>query len=155
MVELYRQGKLLILLPEISNNLTKSLLVVNQEELAKEIMNLALRIIFLHTSKEFLTTRGLGLYFSPKEGVCCGYLLPLNIHCTRQELNPRTLGPMARTVVITPPRTTPNDLNLDSLTVVTEFRSRYNLPLDNLLSLIYFLRLLAQNFYFRLSFPTN
>jgi hypothetical protein len=49
--------KLLIRSPELSGNPTSSHLVAYQEKLAKKIMTLALRIIFTHTSKEFLTCR--------------------------------------------------------------------------------------------------
>jgi hypothetical protein len=43
------RGKLLIRPPELSGNSTSSNLVVKQEELAKEMMNLALKNIFIHT----------------------------------------------------------------------------------------------------------
>jgi hypothetical protein len=51
------RGKLLIRPPELSINPTSSHLVTKQEEVAKEIMNLALRSIFVHTSKVFFTFR--------------------------------------------------------------------------------------------------
>jgi hypothetical protein len=45
------RGKLLIRPPVLSGDSTSSNLVVKQEELAKEIMNLALQSIFIHTPK--------------------------------------------------------------------------------------------------------
>jgi hypothetical protein len=49
-------GKLLILPPKLFGNPTSSHLATKQEDLAKE-MNLALRGVFVHTSKGFLTCR--------------------------------------------------------------------------------------------------
>jgi hypothetical protein len=50
-----KRGKLKILPPELSDNPTSSHLVAKQEELAKEMMNLTLQSIFVHTSKGSLT----------------------------------------------------------------------------------------------------
>jgi hypothetical protein len=49
--------KLLISPPELSGNPTSIHLAAEQEELEKELTNLALRSIFGHTSKRFLTCR--------------------------------------------------------------------------------------------------
>jgi hypothetical protein len=49
------RGELLIHPPELSGNPTSSHLVVKQYELAKEIINLAMRSIFVHISKNYLT----------------------------------------------------------------------------------------------------
>jgi ribosomal protein S27E len=40
------------------------------------------------------------LYFPSERKVCCGFLLPLKIHCLGRVLNPQPLGPVAST----PPR---------------------------------------------------
>jgi hypothetical protein len=37
---------------------------------------------------------------------CCRFLFPLEILRARPSLNPQTLGPIARTLTLTPPRTT-------------------------------------------------
>jgi hypothetical protein len=50
-----KRGKLKIHPPELSDNPTSSHLVAKQEELAKEMMNLTLQSIFVHTSKGPLT----------------------------------------------------------------------------------------------------
>jgi hypothetical protein len=55
MVEWYGEGELLFCLPELSGKITSSHLVAKQEELAKEMMNLALQRIFVHTVKGSLT----------------------------------------------------------------------------------------------------
>jgi hypothetical protein len=47
--------ELLIRPPELSGNPTTSYLVAKQDELAKEMMNLALRSIFVHTPKGSFT----------------------------------------------------------------------------------------------------
>jgi hypothetical protein len=41
---------------------------------------------------------------------CCGFLSPLKVHRYQPCLNPRTLGPVASTITITPPRMTYLDL---------------------------------------------
>jgi hypothetical protein len=71
MVVWYRQGKPLIS-PELSVNHTSSHLVAQQEELAKEIMNLSVRSIFVNNSKGFLTCRKIlrdGFTSPPMEGL--------------------------------------------------------------------------------------
>jgi hypothetical protein len=45
------RGKILIRSPELSGHPINSLLIENQEKLAKEIMKLATRNIFIHTSR--------------------------------------------------------------------------------------------------------
>jgi len=74
-----------------------------QEERAKGVMNLALRSIFVHTCKWFLTCRksydmGPLALLPLRRKACCGFL------SLRPGLNPRTLGPMASTLTITSPR---------------------------------------------------
>jgi hypothetical protein len=76
------------------------------------MMNLALRTIFVHTSKDNFTCRkilghaadGFSAPPPPKEDVR-RILPPLETHRTRLGLNPETLGSMASTINITPPRT--------------------------------------------------
>jgi hypothetical protein len=110
-VEWYRQEK-------IPDSSTRTLcqsyqqgnIVTKQEKLAKQMMNLALRTIFVHTSKDNFTCRKIlgyaadGFSSPPKEDV--RRILPLlETHRTRLGLNPQTLGSMASTINITPPRT--------------------------------------------------
>jgi hypothetical protein len=76
----------------------------NREELTKEMMNLALRSIFIHTPQESLTCckilhRSDG-FASPSKGRRAA-----DFYRPRPGLNPRTLGSMASTLTITPPRT--------------------------------------------------
>jgi hypothetical protein len=84
-------------------------LIENQEELAKENMNFA--FTFVHTSKPSLTCHkilrpGADVFTSPpKEGVQ-RIFIAIKIYLSRPRLIPRTLGPMASTLSITPPRTT-------------------------------------------------
>jgi hypothetical protein len=71
--------------------------------------NFSLRSIFVHNSKWFLTCHkilrhGTDGFTSPPKKACCRFLSPLNIHRPRPGLNPRTLGPMASTPTISPPR---------------------------------------------------
>jgi hypothetical protein len=65
--------------PELSGNPTSSHLVAKQEELAKEIMNLALQSIFSDTLKGSLTCRKTTwdrwLYF-PSEGSTVDFYCP-------------------------------------------------------------------------------
>jgi hypothetical protein len=65
--------------PELSGNPTSSHLVAKQEELAKEIMNLALQSIFNDTLKGPLTCRKMTwdrwLYF-PSEGSTVDFYCP-------------------------------------------------------------------------------
>jgi hypothetical protein len=71
--------------------------------------NLALRIIFVHTCKWFLTCLKIlwngadGFTSPPKEGVL-RIFIALKNQSPRPGLNPRTLGPVASTLTITPPR---------------------------------------------------
>jgi hypothetical protein len=44
------------------------------------------------------------VYFPSERKACCGFLLPLNIHCLGQVLNPQPLGPVASTLTTTPSR---------------------------------------------------
>jgi hypothetical protein len=73
------------------------------------MMTLALRSIFVHTSKGYLTCHK--IVWHKTDGftallrkVCCGFLSP------SPGLNPWTSGTMARTLTITPPRTIVLDL---------------------------------------------
>jgi hypothetical protein len=72
-------------------------------------MSLALRSIFVHTSKWLSTRRKIlqRLYLS-SEGGALQIFIALNKLPPRPGLNPRTLDPMACTLTITPPRTTSN-----------------------------------------------
>lgn len=66
------------------------------------------RIIFVHTSKGFLTGRKIlppgakGFTSSPVEGVL-RIVIVFKIHRPLPRMNPRTLGPMADTLAIAPP----------------------------------------------------
>jgi hypothetical protein len=77
------RGNLLIRPPELSGNSTISHIVTKQEELAREIMNLALRsIIFLHSSKSSLKCRKIFLhgddgFTSPPKNCALQILSPL------------------------------------------------------------------------------
>jgi hypothetical protein len=51
-----------------------------QEEWAKEIMNLALQSIFVHTTQSIFTCHKILRHGSPALLSCCGFLLPLKIH---------------------------------------------------------------------------
>jgi hypothetical protein len=76
-------------------------------QLVKEMINLALvsRPIFVHTSKDSLTCSKMLRHgadgFTSSEGRRVD-----DFYRPRQGLNPLTLGPMASTITITPPRTT-------------------------------------------------
>jgi hypothetical protein len=67
--------KLLISPPELSGNLTSSHIVAKQDKLAKDKINVALRCIFVQTSRASITCRkilrhGTDVFTSPlKEGV--------------------------------------------------------------------------------------
>jgi hypothetical protein len=69
------RGNLFNRSPEFSGNHISSHIAAKQEEQAKKIMNLALRSIFVHTSKWFLTCRKIlrhgadGFASTPNEGV--------------------------------------------------------------------------------------
>jgi hypothetical protein len=97
---------------------TSSHLVAKQEELAKKIMNLVLRSIFIHISnccltfREILPQRGDGFPYPTKEGVL-RVLSPLKIQNPRP-LTARTLLPMAITLTITPPRRTASNVKMIS-----------------------------------------
>jgi hypothetical protein len=74
-------GKLLIRLPDLSGNHTSSHLVAEQDELAEEVLNLALRSIFVHTSKGRLTCckilrLGADSFTSLRRKACCEFLSP-------------------------------------------------------------------------------
>jgi hypothetical protein len=82
---------------------------IKQEERSKEIMNLALRSIFvlickwiLHVVKSYYTGPP-DLRLLRKKGVL-QIFIALKNPSPRPGLNPRTLGPMASTLTITPPR---------------------------------------------------
>jgi hypothetical protein len=94
--DIYR-GKLLIRPPELLGNPAGSHITTKQEELAKEMMHFALRnICFIR----WRTWGGEIFTSPPKEGVLRFFyrLWP--------GLNPRTLGPVASTLITRPPRTT-------------------------------------------------
>jgi hypothetical protein len=97
------RGKL-ICPPELSGNPTSNHLSSKQDKVGKGNDKFDLRNIFVHTSKWFLTCRKIlrhgahGFTSTPKERV------PLKIHRPRLGLNPQTLGPMASSLAITPPR---------------------------------------------------
>jgi hypothetical protein len=105
MEEWYRQGKLLIRPPELSGNSTSSHLVAKQKELAKEIINLAVRSNGSLTCSKILRHMADG-FTSLRREACCGFLSPLKVHRSRPVLNSRTLDPSASTLIITPPRMT-------------------------------------------------
>jgi hypothetical protein len=90
-------------------------LVADQEELGERNDEFDLRNIFVNTSKGFLTCRetlrheASGFLPLRRRKSCYRFLTPLKIHWLLPGLNPRTLGPMANTLTITPPRTTHND----------------------------------------------
>jgi hypothetical protein len=103
----------------------QSHLVANRRKWAKEI-NLAVRSIFVHASKGFLTCRkilrhGAAGFPSAQRNECCSFLLPLEIHRPRPNLNLRIFGPMASTLIITPPRTVRSVVTMWS----TCFHSKY------------------------------
>jgi hypothetical protein len=112
-VKWYRQGKT----PDSSTRaLWKSCqhshLVEKQEELANEIMNLALRSVFFilrrvlwHAVK--CCDMGLTTLRSLRRKACCGILSPLKMHLPWLGLIPRTLGPVSNTLTITPPKRLP------------------------------------------------
>jgi hypothetical protein len=71
------RGELLICQPELSGNPTSSHLVAKQEELTKEITNLALRSISFHTSKGSLTCHKilrLTVLLPLQRKACCRFL---------------------------------------------------------------------------------
>jgi len=84
----------------------QSHLVAKQEELAKEMMNLALRSIFVHTSKGSLTCRKIfrhgadGFTSPPKEGVLRNFISLKNpsLSLSRSGFNPQILGQTASTL---------------------------------------------------------
>jgi hypothetical protein len=96
---------------DLSGETTSSHLVAKQRNWAKEIINLALRRVFVHTWKGFLTCRKIlrhganGFTSTPKEGVL-RIIWPLKISCHWPGLKPQTVGLMARTLAFTPPRMT-------------------------------------------------
>jgi hypothetical protein len=103
MVEWYRQRKSLFV--------QQSHLAENQEELAREIMNLVLQSIFTHTSNGSLICckilgHGSTALLLLRRAVSCRFILPLKIHYHRPGMNPRTLGTIASTLIITPQRMT-------------------------------------------------
>jgi hypothetical protein len=100
-------GKL-ICPPELSGNPTSSHLAAKQEELAKEMMNLALQNIFVHTSKGFLTCGNIlgqadGFISPPKEAV-----LQIFKHSSLPSagFEPMKLVSMTGTLTISQPKTT-------------------------------------------------
>jgi hypothetical protein len=78
----------------------------------KEMINLSLRSIFVHTSKAFLSCHKILRHrsngFTPQQE---GVLRILVVLRSRVGLKPRTLGPLASTLTITSPRTTNEELN--------------------------------------------
>jgi hypothetical protein len=108
-VEWYRQGKLLIRPPQLPSNHTNSHLGARLEELAREIINLALRsILVIVNMPQNLTTWGRRLYFPAERRRSANFYRP------RKGLNPRPLGPMASTLIITPPRRTGCNVRYDT-----------------------------------------
>jgi hypothetical protein len=100
------KGKLLIRLPDLSGNHASSHLVAEQDELAKEVLNLALRSIFVHTSKGRLTCCKIlrleaDSFTSLRRKAAADFYLPL------PGLKPRTLGPVTSTLTTIPPMTIP------------------------------------------------
>jgi hypothetical protein len=94
-----------------SGNPTSSWLVAKEEELAKEILDFAVRIISFilrrvhwHTVKSY--HMGLPALLLLRRKVCCGFLSPLKVYCSLPGLNPLTLGPVASTATTRPPRVT-------------------------------------------------
>jgi hypothetical protein len=76
--------------------------------LAKEMMNLALRSIFIHASKWFFTFRkvlrhGADVCISPPKESVLRIFVALKNPSPLPGLKPRTLGPMATTLTITSP----------------------------------------------------
>jgi hypothetical protein len=82
-------------------------LVAKHEELVKEIINLALRIIFVHTAKGFLKCRKILRHVANdfpslmKKGLLRIFIALKNR--SRPGLNLRSLGPMASMLAITLP----------------------------------------------------
>jgi hypothetical protein len=97
-------AKLLIRLPELSDSPPSSYLVANQEDVAKEMINVVSRSIFVQTSKGPLTCTVFSAWdrrlFFPFEGRSA-----TDFYRPRPGLNPRTYGQMANTLTIAPPRT--------------------------------------------------
>jgi hypothetical protein len=56
------------------------------------------------TSRKILRHWTFPLYFPSERKVCCGFLSPLKIHCFGRVLNPQPVGPVASTLITTPPR---------------------------------------------------
>jgi hypothetical protein len=54
-------------------------------------------------------------FISPSQGSHARILSPLKIHRSGPDLNPQTLGSMAKTITITPPRTTDASLSTNTL----------------------------------------
>jgi hypothetical protein len=106
-------GKFLIRLPQLCGNPTSSYQVAKQE-MAKKIMNLAFKIYFFHVSKWGCTCHkilrhGADIFTTfLKEGTMRIFIAPspLKIHLRLPVLSPRTFGPLASTLIITPPKAT-------------------------------------------------
>jgi hypothetical protein len=102
------RGKLLIRPPEFSGNPISRVICSKQEERANGMMNLTLRSIFIRTCKWLFTCPKIlrhgasGFTSPPKEGV-----LRIFIALKNQSPLPgsilRTLGPVASTLITTPP----------------------------------------------------
>jgi hypothetical protein len=128
MVELYRQENPDSSTRALCKYCQQSDLAAKQEKLAKEMINLTLRSF----SKGNLTCRKILRHGSTdllplRRKACCGFLSPLQIHCSWTGSNPRTLGPLASTITITPPRTISHLYSLGLLAY------KYKLMCDSLL----------------------
>jgi hypothetical protein len=95
--------------PELPDYPTSSYLLANQDELGEGNDELGFRNNFVHTSEWFLTCRVIlryeveGFTSALKEGVLRS-IISLKNASPRPVLNSRTLGPVASTLTITPPR---------------------------------------------------
>jgi hypothetical protein len=97
---------LLIHPPELSGNPTSNHLVANQKEHVEGNDEFGLWNAFILTSKSFLHEvksyyMGTVALLPHWRNVCCGFLSPLTIHRLGRVW---TLGPIASTIIITPPR---------------------------------------------------
>jgi hypothetical protein len=103
------RGKLLIRPPQLSGNPTSSHPVPKQEELGEGNYDFGMRSIFVHTPKGFLTCLKIlrhatdGFTCPTKKGVLLIFFVFKN-PSLRPCLHVRTLGPIASTLTITPPR---------------------------------------------------
>jgi hypothetical protein len=92
----------------------------------EEMVNLALRCTFVHTSKGFSAGRKIlrhgadGFTSPPKEGVLWIFIAPKN-SSSWLGLNPRTLGPLTNMLTARPPRTTNSCLASRLLPWLTEY----------------------------------